>query len=247
MHNTHNPAPDNQPTATGDNSSPASRKPKGTGLPANVWLSPATEPQHDDNPRSSGQRTLPFWAVDRLAEEYLPAGYSVLHAEYREPVRTEPNPGDAPAFAVPEYTPSGNGPFALAIVEYQPLDSDPGIHTEWRGPGWHRVNTRYGTDQNLAKLFKTASNGLSGRGILAVAVARPTYIWASFTDHTSHVIRTARSAGFGYLQHLAVISTPATGDKFTADTETPGGIVTTERKSARVHGRIHHDVLIFTA
>jgi len=244
MHNTHTPATDNQPTPADGDNSPASRKPKGTGLPASVWLSPATEPQHGNNPRSSAEKSLPFWAVDRLAEEYLPTGYSVLHAEYREPVRTEPNPSDAPAFTVPDYTPFGKGPFGLAIVEYQPLDSDPSIHTEWRGPGWHRVNTRYGTDQNLAKLFKAASAGLSGRGILAVAVARPTYIRKSFTDHTSHVIRTARSAGFGYLQHLAVVSTPATGDKFTADAETPGCVIDTLR---RIHGRIHHDVLIFTA
>lgn len=247
MHNTHNTAPDNQSASTNEHISPASRKPKGTGLPASVWLSPSTEPKHDNTSHQSTKRVLPGWAVNRLAEEYLPAGYSVIHTEYREPVRTDPNPGDAPAYAVPEYTPSGSGPVGLAIVEYQPLDSDPSIHAEWRGPGWHRVNNRYGTDQDLAKLFKAAHNSLSGRGILAVAVARPTYIFASFTDHTSHVIRTARSAGFGYLQHLAVVSTPVRGDKFTAEAEAPGGVVTALRKSSRVHGRIHHDVLVFTA
>lgn len=225
MHNN----PDNNPDNSLDNNpvpdSPRnarnSRR-KGCGLPTTVWFSRHHTPNpYGEDPGRPREGFLPDWAVDRLIEEYLADGHSVILADSHDLGGVDPSARFTGVAALNELAAFGTGPAGLAIVE----------HTGRR---------------ELAEVLDAVRTRLAADGILVIALPLP-IPGRGFTDHTTAAIRTGRQAGLGYLQHLTVIDAHIGADRI-ATPPAAYAVARAARAAAgtHLHSRVHHDVLVFT-
>jgi hypothetical protein len=185
---------------------PRTRPAKGIDVPATVWLPPAESGSESalDEPG-----ILPAWALRRLRAEYAEPGQPVVLYDSRAvckglsraTLRTLTEPHDPHPHTYPQRP---GTVVRLAILE---IDTEPCGTPTASCPD---PTASLATDV-LEPVLSEAADALEPDGILAIALAAPDVRHA--VQHCPAVVRAARTAGFTYQQHIAVVTAEIDGDR----------------------------------
>lgn len=208
---------------------PPARRGAVTQLPTTVWL-PGT---HEPAVTADG-KVLPDWAVDKIRAQFtLGSGAqpaSLLRLDIND---TRPGMDARARCTTHSATNDGAGdelrsPVILAELHPDTLPSTP-------------LNSGYGAgergaiDDGWPGFFHRAHRILRADGLLLLAT-RQRRDAGRLTDPLGLLIATARTAGFRYLQHIAIVHGRAVGDRIVP---TPPDITAPEL--------IHSDLIVLSA
>ncbi|MFE6158782.1 hypothetical protein ACFQ7F_07675 [Streptomyces sp. NPDC056486] len=187
-------------------SSPTARRGTPAPLPTTIWL-----PAPDDLADTPAGQVLPDWAIDKLRVEFtLNPGQRpapLLRLEINDTRAGMDARTRCTTHRDTDVAPSGQARSSVILAELHPdtLPCAP-LHSSY-GP-----EERGAMDDGWPGLFHRAHRLLHAEGLLLLAT-RQRRDAGHLTDPLGLLIATARTAGFRYLQHIAVVHGHAIEDR----------------------------------